>query len=278
MTLFARVYEYLLPRARAFYFWASASQLREFFEGLAGLPSDVRTFFDDLWDDTQPSTTRQLSEFEEQFGLPESGLSEAQRRVRLAAAWASTGGQSPRYLEDLIQASGFDVFIHEFWDPSALPARVVRNPNVFLTSGGADIVMRAGEVSVLCGEDHTDASFNGTIFDDLDTVCGETNDPVGYPLVNKIRTSATITLGADDPELECGEPLALCGQPLSVTFGEVLYPVPSDPDLWPYFLYYGGETFPDLAQVDGLRRGEFEDLILKYSPGQQWLGVLVEYV
>lgn len=274
MSLFSRVYQRLLPRARAFFFWQSGSQLREFFEGLVGLPADARAFVDQMWSITRPSETDQLPEWEEQFALTNSGLTEVDRRTRLDAAWSTTGGQSPRYLQDVMQANGFDVYIHEWWElPVVGGVPVARNPNTYLSdSDGPALISLCGEADMRCGEETAR--------------CGQTIDPVGYLLVNKIRTSVTQFLGCGDPELVCSdkEPFedpvqnfAFCGQPLSVTSGSVPYVVPSDPDLWRHFLYWGGVTFPDQAAVDPLRRDEFEDLLLKLNPGQQWLGILVNY-
>lgn len=274
MSLFSRVYQRLLPRARAFFFWQSGSQLRQFFEGLAGLPADARAFVDQMWSITRPAETDQLPGWEEEFALPDSGLTEADRRTRLAAAWAATGGQSPRYLQDVVQSNGFNVFVHEWW---ALPVLggdpTPRNPNTFLSdSDGPALISLCGEADVRCGEE--------------DARCGQTADPLGYLLVNKIRTSVTQVLGCGDTELACSDKdpfedpvqnFAFCGQPLSTIFGAVPYAIPSDPDLWRYFTYWGGQTFPDQGAVDPLRRDEFEDLLLKLNPGQQWLGVLVDY-
>jgi len=284
MSLFGRVYQRLLPRARAFFFWQSGSQLRQFFEGLAGLPADARAFVDQMWFITRPAETDQLSEWEEEFALPDSGLTEADRRTRLNAAWSATGGQSPRYLQDVVQANGFDVFVHEWWeipvvggDPSP------RDPRVYLSdSDGPNLAVLCGEPEALCGEDGSSTSAPIV----APVVCGQTVDPVGYLLVNKIRTSVTQFLGCGDDDFECSdrgpledpvENFAFCGQPLSITFGAVPYVVPSDSDLWRHFLYWGGQTFPDQASVDGLRRDEFEDLLLQLNPGQQWLGILVDY-
>ena len=47
---------------------------------------------------------------------------------------------------------------------------------------------------------------------------------------------------------------------------------------WPFFLYIGSSTFPNLAQVPLARRDEFEELCLQICPAQHWLGMLVEYV
>ena len=104
-------------------------------------------------------------------------------------------------------------------------------------------------------------------------------EPAGYPLVNKIfETVPDILPLCGEAVAEAGEDVALCGN--YVAFRDVLrnYIVPNDPSKWPYFLYIGGETFGELAQVDPKRRDEFEALCLKICPAQQWLGILVEYV
>lgn len=291
MSIFTRTYERLLPKARAFFFWQSTSQLRQFFEGLSGLPDDVRAFFDSMWTTTQPAETGELTAWEKQFGLPESGLSEADRRTRLDAAWSALGGQSPRYLQDTLQANGFNVYVHEWWQTPATEPPIARDPRTYLSdSDGAEFVWQCGQLDAgsnpiaLCGEDGSNLSAPF----DVPLVCGQTNDPVGYVLVNKIRTSETIVIGCSalSDQLECSDrgvfedPIqnfAYCGQPRSVTFGDFGYSISDDSDQWRYFIYYGGETFPDQAAVDPLRRNEFEDLVLKLSPGQLWLGILVDY-
>jgi hypothetical protein len=55
-------------------------------------------------------------------------------------------------------------------------------------------------------------------------------------------------------------------------------PVPSDPDRWRFFLYFGAEDFGVKAAVPVARREEFERLLLKIRPAQQWIVTLVDYV
>ncbi len=76
---------------------------------------------------------------------------------------------------------------------------------------------------------------------------GDVNNKIGYPLVN--------ILPASQPP----------------------YVVPSDPTKWPYFMYIGGQIYPEIATVPFARKDEFEDLCLRICPTQQWLGILVEY-
>jgi len=270
---FLRLYQHLLPDGRA---WRTTvdKRLRQFFQGLTVVPDDVKESADSVWADLLPETTDKLSEWERQFGLPSNVVIEADRRSRLAATWRSLiGGQTPRYIQDTLRASGFDVYVHEWWEPSTPPTPgtpgnpTVRNPLLHLRREFTNysILVECNEPLAQCGEALAQ--------------CGETLTPRGYPLVNKVfRTERDILPLCGEAFAAAGEDGAICGD--YVTFVDQLidYVVPSDPDRWPYFLYIGAETFGDLAQVDPKRRDEFEALCLKICPTQQWLGMLVEYV
>lgn len=94
------------------------------------------------------------------------------------------------------------------------------------------------------------------------------------------------TVQCGEPLAQCGEPTALCNRFLANEPGylvnrnltnEAPPPVPDDPATWPYFLYWGGETFPNPAVIPASRRAEFEQLILRICPAHLWLVTLVEY-
>ncbi len=224
-------YQHLLPRARAWSLTANKT-LRDFFTGLSQFPQDYQDFDDDVVLDFLPQHTRFLDEWEEQFGLTPDALTDQERRDRLEATWAATGGQSPRYLQDTMQAAGFNVFIHEWWDPGSLPAAVARDPNA------ADFV-----------------------------------------LVNKIRqTKLNIISLADRPIMHAGKPGANSGYFDSLVIDNVVYTIPDDSTKWPYFLYFGGAIFGGNADVPASRQEEFERLLLKICPAQQWLALFVTYV
>lgn len=270
--MFLRIFQHLLPNARAWQLTAS-KYLRRFIEGLAGASADVRAFIDTTYRNLSPQDTQELTEWEHQFALPETGLSEAQRRDRLAAIWQAVGGQDPRYLQDTLQARGFDVYVHEWWQPGTEPAvgetgcATPRNPLLWLRSEFDDRTF-----SVQCGEAIAQAG-------EPEALCGNTFTPRGYPLVNKVvETIPDVQPLCGAAISECGEPQALCGNFASYRQARKTYIVPDDPEKWPYFLYIGGETFGDVAQVEPSRREEFENLCLKLCPAQQWLGILVEYV
>ena len=219
-------FKQLLPNARAWRITVEKT-LRRFFGGLTGLPEDVRTFLDSIYDDIDPQLTRQLPEWENQFALAPGSLTEQERRDRLAAAWSALGGQDPRYIQDTLQGAGFDVFVHEWWEPTGgTPAGgsvdgdvtpVARNPFDFLFDGVAPAKF------VGCG--HDDAYCNS------DTLFANSNDtPPGFPITNNTEAAPAI---------------------------------PADTTKYPFFLYIGGETFPDQAIVPAGREEEFENLALK---------------
>lgn len=269
---FLRIFKHLLPNARA---WSITvdKKLRSFFEGLSATGEELKEFFDNVWLDIFPESTRDIAGWEQQFGLPDAGLTDEQKRERLSATWKALGGQDPDYIQSTLRDNGFDVYVHEWWEPGTEPAPGVkqcvtpRSPLTVLRREftNVDILVECGEVTAECGEAFAEA--------------GNSLSPRGYPLVNKIlRTVPDIIPLCGEALAECGELEASCGNFLQFRTDPEPYTVPSDPTKWPYFLYIGGETFGDIAQVDPKRRDEFERLCLKICPAQQWLGILVEYI
>jgi uncharacterized protein YmfQ (DUF2313 family) len=108
-----RQFEHLLPRGEAWRITLEKT-LRKFFEGLGPNTDDAVNFVDLVFLDLFPDTTRELAQWETQFGLPGTGT-DTERRASLLAAWQASGGQSPRYLQDVMQAAGFDVYVFEWW-------------------------------------------------------------------------------------------------------------------------------------------------------------------
>lgn len=273
MINWLNIFKHLLPNARAWRITIDKT-LRSFFEGLTWLPADVKTFFDTVFDDIDPQKTNQLDLWENQFALRNSGLTEQERRDRLDATWKALGGQDPRYIQDTLQDSGFDVYVHEWWEPivgrpnggsiDGDVTPVARNPFTYLDDGtsGARFLMVDG------GSDSQDG--------DPVSQDGGTDAPSGYPLVNKIVESNDTIVGDGYSQMQDGEFIAQDGGVVTV-YSLKRYLIPADPTKYPYFLYIGGQTFPDQATVPFSRREEFEDLCLKICPLEQWLGILVTY-
>jgi hypothetical protein len=350
--MFFNVFKHVLPRARAWRLTID-KQLRQFFEGLAPVGDDAKEYYDGIYQDIDPQTTRCIGLWEKEFALPDTGMTEQERRDRLDSAWKALGGQSPRYIQDTLQNAGFDVYIHEWWWPEVpliitvsgtgtavdgdynffgifegrpqwqkadtlgditysmlfnawrvenldngeyflhpdntteLPPKTgwgigsdsspaptleyndplsARNPLLYLRRGQnlVTYVIECGEALAECGEATAE--------------CGETLEPVGYPLVNKFIQTKTDTRSlCGESEMECGELSAECGDFLTISNAPKEYIVSGDPDTFPYYLYFGGETFPDVVTIDSKRRDEFESLCLKICPCQQWLGMLINY-
>lgn len=230
-----RTFQHLLPRALA---WRTtvATNLRRYIAGLAAFAADVRTFIDLVYLDLFPPTTRELGSWEFQFALSGSGT-DATRRLRLAAAWAAQGGQSPAYIQEILHAAGFTtVFVHEWWISG--PPWIARDPRSYTTQPLIGAYQCEGTTPWEC--------FDPGPGEQLAPHCDDTlaNDP-GY-IVNLDLTRRA--------------PPA----------------VPDDPARWPYFLYLAGEVFPELATVDATRLDELKELILKLAPAQQWIVLLVD--
>ena len=268
IDFFLQIFKNLLPRSRAFSIIIE-KRLREWFVGLADLPADIRIYFQLILLDLFPDSTRALDQWESEFGLDPFGT-ESQRRQRLAAAWQAIGGQSPRYLQDVFQAAGFDVYVHEPWFFDIFSNKQIRNPNLYIeacSGGGACLVYKvvSGAPTAIAGA--------------FGVVAGAIAEAKGYLLVNNIRqVENTILFSAGSSLAISGGVSAVAGASSGIVFSNKEYTIPTDQDEWPYIAYIGGETFPDLANIPAERRSEFESILLKYCPNQLWLGVLVNYV
>lgn len=265
MSVFLRVFQHLLPNGQA---WRTTidKNLRRYFAGLADFVEDEegpRAAVDAVYADAFPSTASltALREWEDQFGL-EPNVDEQTRRLALAAEWAAGGGQSIRYIQDVLDTAGFDVFLHEWWDPNQTPF----------------FQPQCGEPDSQCGEPLAVCAASG--------------------VVRFVRNPRLYT---NDPQIgtvQCGEPFALCGEPQAICddflanetnylWNETLTRrapprIPNDPDKWHYFFYVGPETFPTdpsfaAPLIEDSRRAEFERLLLKLRPLQQWIVLLVSY-
>ncbi len=73
---FFRIFQHLLPSGQA---WRVAidKTLRRFFLGLSQQPELTKAYIDDVYLDLFPETTRQLNEWERQFGLSLTDMSSA---------------------------------------------------------------------------------------------------------------------------------------------------------------------------------------------------------
>lgn len=251
--MFFRILQHLLPNAKAWRIIVD-KKLRNFFKGLSDsdISVNVKIFYDNIYDDINPQKTRQLDLWESQFALPETGLTESERRDRLEATWKFIGGQDPTYIQATLQASGFPVYVHEWWVPST------EHPAGGSVNGDVVPVMR-NPLSVLddavlifytMNDGHADSQDNDILSQD-----GGLLGKVGYPLVNK-----NFIYDSDNDEFKLEH-----------------YIISTDNTTWPYYIYIGGEIFGDVVNISQSRKDEFENLCLKICPLEQWIGILVTY-
>ena len=243
--LFLRIYQHLLPTGAAWQI-TIAKTLRSFFEGLSDQPEATKTFIDDVYLDLFPETTRELNEWERQFGLPLTDMTSEPAvvagRLALAAEWQATGGQSPSYIQGVLQAAGFDVYVHEWW--SSGPPYVARDPRDYTNQPLIGIYQCTGD------------------------------DEFGYTFPSQPQCSAF----ASQPQCNgflANETYYLVNLDLT---RRAPPPIPEDDTKWPYFLYIGAETFPEVAILQSARRAEFERLVLKLRPAHNWIVTLVRYL
>jgi len=272
--MFLNIFKHLLPRARA---WKLTTNklLRQFFDGLAnGVPTDYKNYIDFVWFDAFPETTRELNLWENQFNLaPNATLTEQQRRNRLDAAWKAKGGQSPRYIQDTLQAAGFDVYVHEWWVPGSEAAinvsapATARDPFDYLTD--ANVIL-----TYISNDGNADMQDGDALAQD-----GSATTPTGYALVNKYDILSPDFINDGSPDMQDGDAQAQDGGVSSsgLLYKPIQYVIPMDTTKYPFFLYIGAQTFPDHAIVSASRRNEFETLCLKICPTQLWLGMLIDY-
>ena len=241
---FLRLFSHLLPTGQAWRIVIDKT-LRRFFLGLSEQPAITKAYIDDVYLDLFPETTRELNEWERQFGLSLTDMSSAPAvtagRLALAAEWKATGGQSPSYIQGVLRAAGFDVYVYDWW--SSGPPYVARDPRNYTESALTGIYQCTGYSSP------------------------------GVPLHSQPECSSLPT------QPQCNDWLAndifyLVNKDLT---RRAPPPVPDDPNTFPYWFYIAGATFPTHAIVDITRRDEFERLVLKLRPLHLWVGVLVDF-
>jgi len=258
--MFLRIFKHLLPNAKAWRLTAN-KKLRQFFDGLTELGSDIKEYVDLVWSDIFPQTTRELDAWEKQFGLPSTALTAQGRRDRLDGAWKALGGQSPKYIQDSLQEAGFDVYIHEWWTFTG----------VFDISCGEPLAV-SGEPAAECGNFTGEVTSVNPVARDPSDVLTDGTIPFGYFL-----NSGGLVAVSGGVQAISGAANGVSGGLLVNKPAKIVYQIPSNPTQWRFILYIGAQVYGDRATVDVARREEFEALCLKLCPAQQWIGLIVEY-
>lgn len=210
-----------------------------------------------------PLLTPYLDDLEREYGIkPNPSISELQRRLNLASQKAATGGQSPQYLQNRLHDAGFtNLYVHENRPPV--------DPNLFLSSDYLCVASNedavAGNENAVAGQTGGELLVNGPLFEQV----------LGYIMC------------AGNENAVAGNENAVANRFDIVNFIDIIYQIPTDPALWGYFFFVGGEATRDLngsltsidkSNVDALREQELKRLILKYKPVHTWAGLQINFI
>ena len=118
---FLKVINLLLPKSTTFSLTIDRT-FRKFFYGLSQMPEILHDHIASIIEDIFPRLTDKLADHS-----TELGATVELERPALEAEYSATGGQSPGYLQTILQNVGFNVYVHEWWEPDSRPP-VARNP------------------------------------------------------------------------------------------------------------------------------------------------------
>ena len=250
-----------------------------FLDGVADNAEDIRGDLEALAYLRDSALTSIRSDLEKEYGLlGNDALSLSERITRLIAAKSERSGFGADYMQDKLNAYGFDTLSVFINDPPV-------NPNIFLLIGG-------------------------TQFNDADAVCGNTNAvfaPVGTALDAELIVNGPLfresiipppvdgVYDIDRAEVEyqirtgttyktvCGDPLSVCGYQEAV-FGAVV----DWSKYWGLVFFIGDSVTRDAvtdeitsitkADISADRREELRRLIIQLKPAHSWCGLFVNYI
>ena len=217
-----------------------------------------------------PLRTSLLSDLEKEYGvIHEQGATEQERRERLLAAVTKRDSDgTAEFMEEALQAAGFDVLVH-INNPPQDPGLLAVTDFITVT-GNAEST--TGTVGAFTGHTFTSGSIDG----ELVVNCGVVYHP---PTLSCVSGNTFATTGSSPSKTG-----ALHIGPAEL----VEYEIPADPGYWGLFFFVGGVATRDPvtgiitniepADVPISRREELKRLILKYKPMYSWCVLVVNWV
>lgn len=262
----------LLPDGPAWRLPAN-SNIRAVFRGCASAFDNVAERAASTYKDLLPQSTRYLASFNRQLGIDAQAQTEQQQRDILEYEWRNLSSNlSAHNLQQTLRAHGFDVYVHEAFDPStpmtagAQVSPLYRNPREHVRSTYTTRIYDsgAGEERMQAGEPAAQAGF--------------ILEAEGYPLGNIVyETQPVLRVLAGESLAQAGEFTAQAGEysDLSRSLADTV--IPDGQQYWPYFIYIGAKDFGSLASVSSSRKKEFERLCIQRKPAHCWAAMLIKY-
>lgn len=216
-----------------------------------------------------PFLTPILEDLEKEYGIStDTNLSEEARRQQLASlVYKGENNGSKDDLQNALVAAGFNVQVHEN-SPAV-------DPDIFLNS--VPLMVANG--------DNAYAGFFPTTPGVYTSVAGKTG---GDLLVNGdiFEQRPLYTAVANETNVVAGNSAAKAGLYSELVQEPIVYPIPDDPNSWPFFFFVGGDATRDgsgaltaiaSADVPRSQQTQFERIILRYKPIHTWAGLIINY-
>ena len=170
---FFKTMKSLAPKGLA-YLLFKLTQHVELMTALSKEPERIETFFDLVQQSGVPDGNLpedSLDDWETFLALSKNdSLSVAERNERITAKYSSQGGQGPDYIQDTMQAAGFDVYVVENFpsviDPHTLTGVYIPGPLVY-------------EANRIYNARYGNDTYGGTTYG---AFLGTTIDPVDVPI------------------------------------------------------------------------------------------------
>lgn len=221
------------------------------------------------------------------------------RLLPTGQAWRATIGTHLRKVLDGLEVSfaRFNVFVDQAWQdqfPSTTreltlwesELGVYREISVLDAVKRTEIAWRFSRSHGLSPK-HLQDALREFGFDVYVHECWASTSPF-VPRDPRIYTDQPLvgTTQCGEPDAQCGEPNAQCGALLANDpgyihgarwLGEAPDYVPDDDAYWPYFIYIGGSSFGDIANIPLSQRREFEWLVCSLKRASHWVVLMVHY-
>ena len=260
--MFDKFLRLLLP---ASWFWqSSTSNLGKLWESIAAVADTTKNYLLGSVTDSIPLKTLEFEKWEEELSLPtNTTLIDEQRRQRISGKLLETNVGTINSIQTKLQQYGFDLYVH-----SPFQNNVLVNPSNYLSTASTQpALISLGSPWGYLGHENAVLGYKEDI-------------PKGYPLVNidyQIDNSL-ISLGGEWGYL--GHQNAILGYSAAssiVNEKRVKYILPTDANLYQYFIYIGAANFGDFVTISKTRRNELERLLLQIVPAHIWIGMLITF-